>query len=101
MIYVNDFIDSLHLHDAWYNNTALNNVEYTYIDPSGKMRNSRIDLWLTSDSVRSITDSCEITQSPSPDHKAVVLQVALNDKIRGRGYWKLNVSLLEDVKLLS
>ena len=60
------------------------------------MRNSRIDLWLISYSVSNVTDSCAIKQSPSPDHKAVVIEIAMNKKIRGKGYWKMNVSILKD-----
>jgi hypothetical protein len=93
--HLNSFINNLHLNDAWRDKNE-GNIEYTYIDPSRNMRNSRIDLWLISDSIANIVKSCNIKQSPSPDHKAVVMEISMNNKNRGKGYWKLNSSLIED-----
>lgn len=36
-----------------------------------------------------------IDTAPVPDHKAVLVHINSNDKARGKGYWKLNASLLE------
>ena len=69
---------------------------YTFIDPTGNSRNSRIDVLLASTSVISNIQNCDIVYSPAPDHKAVVLEVSLNIRKRGRGYWKLNNSVLTD-----
>ena len=37
-----------------------------------------------------------MVQAPTPDHKAVSLDIQFCDKKRGRGYWKLNNSVLND-----
>ena len=34
--------------------------------------------------------------NPCPDHKAVVMSLDMEDRIRGKGYWKLNVSVLQE-----
>ena len=60
------------------------------------MHNSRIDLWLVSSSLNHMVDSCYIKQSPAPDHKAVILELRTHVKSRGKGYWKMNVSVLDD-----
>ncbi len=44
--------------------------------------------------------SCDINQSPAPDHKVVTLGLITSTKTRGKGYWKLNVSILEDNEYL-
>ncbi len=34
--------------------------------------------------------------APTPDHKAVVIKVNTHTNPRGKGYWKLNTSVLEE-----
>ena len=56
----------LNLNDVWrYYNPDIK--EYSYMDPSGRGRNSRIDLLLGSGSLTVHTDSCAIKQSPGWD----------------------------------
>ena len=69
---------------------------YTYIDPSGNGRNSRIDVLLINHTHTNTVKYCNITYAPAPDHKSVVMQVAITNKKRGKGYWKLNNSVLSD-----
>ena len=71
-------------------------IDFTYIDPTCNMRNSRIDLWLAASSMRHAIYSCAIVQAPAPDHKAVVLDLVTKHNTRGKGYWKMNASVLED-----
>ena len=42
------------------------------------------------------TKSCNIIQAPAPDHKAVRLDVLISNRRRGKGYWKMNNSILID-----
>ena len=87
--------NELNLKDAWrYCNR--DKTEYTYIDPSGRNRNSRIDAILLSPFLtNSLTTSC-IVQAPSPDHKAVVITLKCNENKRGKGFWKLNNSIIDN-----
>ena len=85
----------LNLNDVWrYYNPDIK--EYSYMDPSGRGRNSRIDLLLGSESLTVHTDSCAIKQAPAPDHKAVTMNIRLRTNTRGKGYWKLNNSIIND-----
>ena len=59
-------------------------------------RNSRIDYILVSENVQKYVDTCNITCCPVPDHKAVTANLNLTERKRGKGYWKLNNSLLAD-----
>jgi len=87
--------DDLHIRDAWREFNEVG-TDFTYIDPSTAMRHSRIDLWLNSDSLKSMIKSCTVLQSPAPDHKAIYLDVDVNSRPRGKGYWKLNTNVLND-----
>ena len=73
---------------------------HTYIDPSERNSNSRIDFFLCSKTILSGVEGSTIRCAPTPDHKAVDIQVNLSNKVRGKGYWKMNVSLLDDKNYL-
>ncbi len=70
--------------------------DYTYIDPSFRNRNSRIDILCASENIVRMTDSCEHKLAPCPDHKAVIMTFSCDERLRGKGYWKLNVSILKE-----
>jgi len=70
--------------------------DYTYIDPSYRNRNSRIDILCACEKIVSRIESCEHSLAPCPDHKAVIMKFACNDRKRGKGYWKLNTSILKE-----
>ncbi len=41
-------------------------------------------------------ESCKIQTAIQTDHKAVELTIVKNKEARGKGYWKMNSSILED-----
>ena len=92
---LNNFVESMELFDVWRSKNE-SSTDFTYIDPTCNMRNSRIDLWLVASSMRHAIYSCAIVQAPAPDHKAVVLDLVTKHNTRGKGYWKMNASVLED-----
>ena len=81
----------LKLNDVWRDQNPAD-IKYTYRDIS------RIDYIFVSHLLSNIVTSAEIINVPKiPDHKAVVAVVGgLEDK--GPGYWKLNTSVLCDIK---
>ena len=87
--------NDLKLVDVW---RSLNpsQKQFSFIDPSNKGHDSRIDLWLVPKSNLQHVNSCTMVQAPTPDHKAVSLDIQFCDKKRSRGYWKLNNSVLND-----
>ena len=71
-------------------------IDYSYIDPSSRGHNSRIDFLLCSPLITNTAKTSFMTNAPTPDHKAVILDFGLESKKRGPGYWKMNNSVLND-----
>ena len=91
-----DFKNNLHIYDIWkkLNPTKAQN---TWTDPSNLSHGSRIDyIFSTGYVCDKITKSCDINPAPTPDHDAVVLKLSCSYKERGKGYWKLNTSILKE-----
>ena len=62
------------LEDVWRHCHATE-IEFSYIDPSSRCHNSRIDLWLGSKKIVADTCTCIMKQAPAPDHKAVAMDI--------------------------
>jgi len=90
-----DFVKTYNLVDCWKHFNP-NSKGYTYIDPSRRMRNSRIDYIFCSSPVKPLCISSCICQAPAPDHKAVYLHFKTSFNKRGKGYWKFNNSFLSE-----
>ena len=89
------FMNKLKLDDTWRAfNKSVN--EFTYIDPSDRNRDSRIDYLFLSLSLSKNSMNCTICNAPVPDHNAVFVDINISINPRGPGYWKLNVSILEN-----
>ena len=91
---LNSFMTSMSLTDIW-KATNPRKIKYTYIDPNNQS-SSRIDFWLISNTLEPKCNTCDIVSNPAPDHKAVVLEISLIDKKRGKGYWKMNANVLKE-----
>ena len=59
------------------------------------MFNSHIDLLLCSNKIKVKCLKSIISQPPTLDHKVVNVTIQLSNNIRGKGYWKLNNSILK------
>ena len=90
-----EFKEKLSLVDVW-RHMHVDEVAFTFIDPSGDNRNSRIDLLLLPACHVNIVESSSIKFAPVPDHRAVSMTVKTFHRPRGKGYWKLNNSVLQD-----
>jgi len=56
----------------------------------------RLDFFLISINLASQIKDCDISPGFRTDHSAISINIILNTLQRGRGFWKLNVSLLQD-----
>ena len=56
----------------------------------------RLDFFLASNGICDRIKSSAITPGFNSDHSAVIVDIELNQTPRGRGYWKLNCSHLQD-----
>ncbi len=90
-----DFISYLDLHDS-FRQCNKSKVSYTYSNSNGSIQ-SRIDYILCTQYVLNRTKKVyNLTPPRVPDHKAVVIK--LNDDVQiGKGYFKLNISLLDKI----
>ncbi|CAL4118487.1 unnamed protein product, partial [Meganyctiphanes norvegica] len=84
-------VRTLNLKDVWF--LKHKNIEYTYVRTNF---GSRIDRSYVKDLANYVTNVKTIHVSFS-DHSCVWTELNLNDiPKRGKGYWKMNISLLED-----
>ena len=95
---------SRHLHNLLKNHNLVDTLStvpttgniYTFIDPTTQL-GSRLDYIFCSKSISPFCKYQSTTKLPKiPDHKAVICKTKNKLQI-GRGYWKMNVSYLEDV----
>ncbi len=83
------------LTDVW-RKVHSDKICYTFIDPSGRGFDSRIDLFLCSHKITSQVNISNIVPAPAPDHRAVDITLNFSRNKRGKGYWKMNASVLND-----
>jgi len=93
--YLKEFKSYTNVKDTWrlFNPSI---IQYTYKDPGNQSYGSRIDYILCSQSLSEKMLYSEIIHAPVPDHDAVVTSFSIDNEKRGSGYWKLNVSVLEE-----
>ena len=86
-------VHGLGLKDAW--NTYIWRTVYTHYTPVGAYRIDRI---YATGNILSKKQGVETAAAAFTDHLAVVLGVAVDTPLTllGRGYWRMNVSLLGD-----
>ena len=80
---------SLNVCDVW-KSVHPDDIDFTYIDPSYRNYNSKIDVLCVSLELERRVIKCTHEVTPCPDHKAVVMCLKVGDKKR----LKLNGSLM-------
>lgn len=97
---MSDIIVSLHLNDLW-KDKYVNNNGFTWCD-AYNIPNSRIDYIFLSTSLLIKIKQISIRRIPSTqnngtgmsDRRAIKFHLSVYDNERGKGYWKLNTSLI-------
>ena len=56
----------------------------------------QLDYYLISNSIASRTKGCDIIPRILTDHSGITLEINTTATVRGKGFWKLNVCLLEE-----
>ena len=83
----------LDVHDIWrIKNPTTRSYTWSQSEP---LNFSRLDYWLTSNSLSDNVSSVYIIPSIKTDHSIIEFQ-DLGDKAKGPGIWKFNCSLLSD-----
>ena len=87
-----DICENLDLVDAW----RILNPEarrYTWRQSRPEIH-CRLDFFLESQSLLDIVSSADILPGFKTDHSLITINISLHSNPRGRGFWKLNTSLL-------
>ena len=86
---------TLNLKDIW---DSMNRDRpcFTWINPANPAHQSRLDYMLTSQYLLDYFKMCKVRNAPTPDHKAIEVELRLNRNQRGPSYWKLNTSILKE-----
>ena len=92
---VKDWMDSTDLVDA-FRAQHPNDLKYTWSRSKPTKIFCRLDYFLVSQSLFDKVKSCDIVPGYNSDHSAVLLNIELNSITRGKGYWKMNCSYLNN-----
>ncbi len=84
----------LNLVDPWriYNP---NLRRYTWFRKN-PIKKARLDFFLISEELMSYMENTKILPGYKTDHSMVLIEIRLNNFVRGRGFWRFNNSLLKD-----
>ena len=95
---VNQACEEFNLTDIW---RILNpeSQRYTWRRRKPEIQ-CRLDFFLISSSLICDTNLADIAPGYKTDHSIILLEIALHQNPRGRGFWKLNSSLLTDEQYL-
>ena len=87
------------LSDVWRSrNEGVRRYSYTRKKPT--IAASRIDFALTSQGINSKISSCFYIPCSLTDHSCMFVALAFSKQQRGRGFWKFNNKLLQDVEFV-
>ena len=85
----------LNMHDVW--RTTNGNTKQFSWRKNNPVKCARLDFFLVTESLLNKTVSCKILPAYRSDHSRVLLTLNMSNSARGRGFWKFNCSLLEDL----
>jgi exonuclease III len=90
-------MESFNLTDCWRDLNP-NKRRYTW---HARGKASRLDYWLISDHLLNEIHKSEIKIGLHSDHSIITLEIGKHFNKRGRGFWKLNNSLLHDSEFVT
>ena len=92
---IDDINSKIELHDIWRCKNP-NKKAYTWKQKNPEIH-CRLDYWFISEALHDYASLVDILPCIRSDHDAIVLQLkSVDDSDRGRGYWKMNTSILDD-----
>ena len=65
------------------------------------LQRGRLDFFLTTKSLIPLLRNCDIDISYRSDHSIIVLELQFSNQKHGKGYWKFNNSLLNDIEYVN
>lgn len=96
--FLNDFMEDNELIDIWRMRHG-QKFGATFARKKPYLIKERLDYIIVSATLQQFVVECEILASVFSDHQPLCMTLLLTEFKPGRGYWKLNIELLEDEKL--
>ncbi|KAL9962045.1 hypothetical protein ACROYT_G031110 [Oculina patagonica] len=98
---INNLCELYDLGDIWRSINP-DACQFTWRDKSFKVQ-CRLDYFLISNELKSLVSDCKIVYTPNTDHSAVQFNLISEEakQKKGPGFWKFNISLLEDNQYVS
>ena len=96
---INQTCEELNLTDVWRTLNA-GKHRYTWRRKKPEIQ-CRLDFFLISSDLICDTNLADIVPGYKTDHSMILLKIALHYNPRGRGFWKLNTSLLKEKEYLN
>ena len=95
---LNSYMEESQLVDIWRTRNE-NAARYTHFKVKGKHCYARLDYFIINYGLVVQVQKAEILPSYKSDHSMISVQILEHDKQqRGRGYWKLNNSIFNDIE---
>lgn len=92
--------DEWDLIDPWRENNP-DQTRYTWRTIGPPLKQARLDFFLISPDLFAIFSASDINAGYRTDHSLITVSFLLEESRRGRGFWKLNTSLLNDPEYLT
>ena len=92
---LDEFIDENALSDIWRKRNPLER-RYTWRQKTPPIH-SRLDVWLISENIEDFVKEIDIRPSVRSDHSSILLCLDSFQTERGKGYWKINNSYLDEI----
>ena len=97
---VKDYMENAYMSDIWRERHPDSRV-YTFTRGKPKFIGSRIDLMITEIALSSWIKTAKIYPRYLTDHAPILIEIKPHETVRGRGYWKLNNSILLEKEYLN
>ena len=93
---INIYMDETNLIDIWRKQNPSETIYTYHTNQRGQQLFSRIDYILVSFGLSALVTNSKIAPSYLSDHSPFTISITLEETQRGKGFWKLNCSLLRD-----
>ena len=98
--FLNAYIEENLWVEAWHQLNP-DKCQFTWFHRNPHVVMSRIDYFLMPFSTFGHVDSCDIIPDVHTDHSFVRMEISLHREARGRGLWKMNISLLQNIDYIN
>ena len=92
---VQELMDSFNLIDGWRSNNE-SSEKYKWFSSKSPIKMARLDFFVLSPDVFAKSVDLNISFGHRTDHSFITVKISIHNSKHGKGFWKLNTSLLYD-----